>query len=179
MSKRFLFVFSVLFFSFLGSGSLCAQQLTRFALVDLSKVYTAYFRDSRAVRDFEQQSAKVQTEIDKRSKEIEDLKLRHSEAVLRGDQSESARLENQVYNRTEALKEYFRLKTAELEDQKRKLMQSGSFLNQVYDEIRYIAESEGYSAVYDLKDTKGLIWYSPTIDVTDKLIQNLQKKANN
>ena len=179
MSKRFLFIFSILFFSILGSGALYAQQLTRFALVDLSKVYTAFFRDSRAVRDFEQQSLKVQAEIDKRSKEIEDLKLRHSEAVLRGDQSEAARIDNHVYNRTEALREYFRLKTAELEDQKRKLMQSGSFLNQVYDEIRYIAESEGYSAVFDLKDLKGILWYSPTIDITDKLIQNLLKKAGN
>jgi len=63
---------------------------------------------------------------------------------------------------------------AELENEKKKLMQSGSFLDQVYDEIRYIAESEGYSMV--LEKNNNILWFSNTIDITDKLITNLQKK---
>jgi len=50
-------------------------------------------------------------------------------------------------------------------------------LEQVYDEIRYIAESEGYSMVIDLKQNNGIIWYSNTVDITDKLIANLLTKA--
>jgi len=176
MSKRFCLFLAVFLFS---CSCIFAQQLTRFAVVDLPKVYTAYFRDSRAVRDFEQRSAKVQAEIDKITKEIQDLKSKHADASLRGDQTEALRLETQVNKRTEFLREYYNTKTAELQNEKIKLMQSGSFLDQVYDEIRYIAESEGYSAVFDLKETKGLIWYSPTVDITDKLIQNLQSKSRN
>jgi len=156
-----------------------AQQLTRFAVVDMPKVYTAFFRDSRAVRQFEERSARVQSDIDKITKEIQDLKSRQLDASGRGDQSEALRLENQVYRRSEYLRDYYTTKTAELEDQKRRLMQSGSFLEQVYDEIRYIAESEGYSMVLDLKDAKGIIWYSANVDITDKLIQNLLTKARN
>jgi len=158
---------------------LYAQQLTRFAVVDMPKVYTAFFRDSRAVRQFEERSARVQSDIDKITKEIQDLKSRQLDASGRGDQSEALRLENQVYRRSEYLRDYYTTKTAELEDQKRRLMQSGSFLEQVYDEIRYIAESEGYSMVLDLKDAKGIIWYSANVDITDKLIQNLLTKARN
>jgi len=155
---------------------LSAQQITRFAVVDMPKVYTAYFRDSRAVRQFEEKSAKVQSDIDKMTKEIQELRSRHADAILRDDQTEILRLESLITRRSEYLKEFYQTRTAELENEKKRLMQSGSFLEQVYDEIRYIAESEGYTMVIDLKQNNGIIWYSTTIDITDKLIANLQKK---
>jgi outer membrane protein len=172
MLKRVL-----LFVFFNVSFMLSAQQLTRFAVVDLPKVYTAFFRESRAVREFEERGAKVQSEIDKITREIQDLKSRQADAALRGDNTESLRLENQVYRRSEFLKDYYNTKMAELEDQRKKLMQSGSFLDQVYDEIRYIGESEGFSMVINLKENNGILWYSATVDITDKLIQNLLTKA--
>jgi len=157
--------------------SLFAQQLTRFAVVDLPKVYAAFFRDSRAVREFEERSARVQSEIDRMTKEIQDLKSKQADMVLKGDQTQALKLENESYRKSEFLKEYYTVKTAELEDQRRKLSQSGTFLEQVYSEIRSIAESEGYSMVLNLKENTGILWYSPTVDITDKLIQNLLDKS--
>jgi outer membrane protein len=154
-----------------------AQQLTRFAVVDLPRVYSAFFRDSRAVREFEERSARVQTEIDRMNREILELRSRHADLVLAGDQSQALRLENEINRKSEFLREYYNLKTAELEDQRRRLSQSGSFLEQVYGEIRSIAESEGYSMVLNLKENAGILWYSPTVDITDKVIQNLLDRA--
>jgi outer membrane protein len=146
-------------------------------VVDLPKVYVAFFRDSRAVREFEERSARVQTEIDRMTAEIQTLKSRQADAVLQGEEEQGFRLENEINRKSDFLREYYQLKTAELEDQKKKLTQSGAFREQVFDEIRYIAESEGYSMVLNLKDNTSILWYSPTVDITDKLIQNLQEKA--
>jgi outer membrane protein len=157
--------------------SLSAQQLTRFAVVDLPKVYSAFFRESRAVREFEERSARVQTEIDRMTKEIQDLKSKQADAVLQGDQSQALRIENDIYRKSDFLREYYTTKTAELEHQRRQLSQSGTFLEQVYGEIRFIAESEGYSMVLNLRENTGILWYSPTVDITDKLIENLLNKA--
>jgi outer membrane protein len=154
-----------------------AQQLTRFAVVDLSRVYMAFLRDSRAVREWEEASAQVQREVDRRSAEIQELQSRKVNAEMQGNEDEVLRLENQIYRRTEALREYYQVKTAELEDRRDRLSQSDSFLEQVYDEIRFIAESEGYSTVLSLKENSSILWYSPTVDITDKLIQNLISKA--
>ncbi|MDR1955466.1 MAG: OmpH family outer membrane protein [Treponema sp.] len=154
-----------------------AQQLTRFAVVDLSKVYIAFFQDSRAVRDFEERSSRVQVEIDRLSREIQDVKNMQLNAASRGDQEQALRLEHEVYRKSEYLKEYYKLKTAELEDQKSKLTQSGTFLDQVHTEIRLIAESEGYSMVLSLKENTGILWYSPTVDITEKIIQTLRSKV--
>jgi len=173
MFKRivlFLFLNAVIF---TGAYS---QQITRFALVDLPKVYTAFFRESTAVRQFEEKSAKVQAEIDKLTKEIQDLRSKYADAVLANNESEALRLESLTYRRSEFLKEYYQVKTAELDAERGKLMQSGSFLDQVYDEIRYIAESEGYTVVLNMKNNPSIVWYSPSVDITEKLIKNLQTR---
>ena len=157
--------------------SLSAQQLTRFAVVDLPRVYVSFFRESRAVRDFEERSARVQSDIDKMTAEIQTLKNNQITAEFQGNRTLALRLESEINQKTEYLRDYYKLKTEELEMQKNRLAQSNSFLEQVYDEIRYIAESEGYSMVLNLKENTGILWYSPTVDITDKLIQNLMAKA--
>ena len=154
--------------------ALYSQQLTRFAVVDLPRVYSAFFRESRPVRELEERAALVQSEIDKMTREIQELRSRRIDLVNRGDQTGALRLENEIYNKQEFLREYYTVKTAELEDQRRKLAQSDSFLEQVHTEIRSIAESEGYTMVLPVKDA---IWYSPTVDITDKVIQNLVNRT--
>jgi outer membrane protein len=153
-----------------------AQQLTRFAVVDLPKVYSSFFRDSRAVREWEERSARIQADLDRMKVEIQSLQSSQLDATANGDEARSLRLENEIYRKSEYLKEYFRIKTAELNDQKNKLAQSGTFLDQIYNEIRFIAESEGYSMVLN-KENAGILWYSPTVDITEKLINNLLAKA--
>ncbi|MDR2575452.1 MAG: OmpH family outer membrane protein [Treponema sp.] len=169
MKKTVLFLAACLL-----TTSLYSQQLTRFAVVDLPKVYSAFFRESRPVRELEERSAAVQAEIDKMTKEIQELRSRRIDLVNQGDQTGALRLENEIYRKQEFLREYYTVKTAELEDQRRKLAQSDSFLEQVHTEIRSIAESEGYTMVLPVKDA---IWYSPTVDITDKVIQNLVNRT--
>jgi outer membrane protein len=172
MFKR---VILFLLLNVMGFAGVYSQQLTRFAVVDLPKVYTTIFRESNAVRAFEEKSARVQSEIDKITVEIQGLRSRHADALLANNETEALRLENLIYRRSEFLKEYYQAKTAELDNERSKLMQSGSFLNQVYDEIRYIAESEVYTMIKN-KNDPAIVWFSPSIEITDKLIQNLQTR---
>jgi len=153
------------------------QQITRFAVVDLPKVYTELFRESAAVRQFEEKSARVQADIDKITKEIQNLKSKYADAIKDNNETEALKLENQIYKRSEYLKEFFQIKTAELDAERSKLMQSESFLKQVYDEIRYIAESEGYTMILNMKNNPNIIWFSPSIDITERLIQSLKMKS--
>ena len=84
MFKRVLFLLLVSACSF----SLYAQQmLTRFAVVDLARVYTAFFMESREVREFEERSARVQADIDRMTREIQELNSRRIDAVMAGNQA--------------------------------------------------------------------------------------------
>jgi len=158
-------------------GMLYGQQITRFAVVDLSRIYMAYFRDSRAVREFEERSARVQADIDRMTREIQEIRSRYADAMSSNNQTEALRLETQINSRTEYLREFYQIRTAELETQRRNLMTSGSFLDQVYDEIRFVAESEGCTLVINLNDNPSIVWYSPSVDITDKVIQRLQTRS--
>jgi outer membrane protein len=159
------------------AGVLGAQQLTRFAVVDLPRVYTSFFRESRAVREWEERSARVQNEVDRMTAEIQTLHGTLVEAQSRGDEERTLRIQNEIYRKQDFLREYYQVKKAELEDQMKKLSQAGSFIEQVRDEIRFIAESEGYSMVLNQKENAGILWYSPSVDITEKLITNLRNKA--
>ena len=156
--------------------SLSAQQITKFAVVDLPKVYTTFFRDSQAVREFEEQSARVQADINRMTAEIQTLQSSRLDAQGRWDQAQALQLEDEIYRKSEYLRQYYEVKTAELNDQKSRLATSSSFLDQVYREIRYIAESEGYSMVLN-KENPGIVWYSASVDITDMVIQRLQTRA--
>lgn len=153
-----------------------AQQLTRFAVVDLSRVYTQFFRESRAVREWEERSARVQSEVDRMTAEIQTLNGSFVDAEARGDEERALRIQNDIYRKQNFLRDYYQVKKTELEDQMKKLAQSGSFLEQVRDEIRFLAESEGYSMVLNQRDPN-ILWFSPTVDITEKLITNLRAKA--
>jgi outer membrane protein len=172
--KKLISLFCV-FFGFVLLAE--AQQLTRFAVVDLPKVYMAFFRESRAVRDFEAQSARVQSEIDRMTAEIQNLRVNQVNAQAQGNNDQALRLETEINRRSDFLRDYYATRTAELERVKSRLTQSGSFLDQVYDEIRFIAESEGFSMVLNLSDNAGILWYSHTVDITDRLIQSLTSRA--
>lgn len=172
--KKISFVF-ILFAALLQTPRIQAQQLTRFAVVDVDKVNVAFFKESKAYRDWQDQSARVQKEIDRMTKEIQDLKSAQFTADGKGDKDQALKLENDARKRSEYLREYYRTKTAELEDMKSNLVQSESFYRQVSEEIRYIAESEGYTMVLNSKDPN-ILWFSSSVDITDKLIQNLRSK---
>ena len=43
----------------------------------------------------------------------------------------------------------------------------------LYEQIRKISEADGYSMVLSLQEGNSIIWYSPTVDITDKVIRSM------
>ena len=56
-----------------GATAAFAQQITRFGVVDTSKVYSAYFRTSTAVRNYEKKRSEFQDEITRLTDELRSL----------------------------------------------------------------------------------------------------------
>ena len=170
--KKVLLVFAGFCFF---TGSVWAQQITRIAVVDLPKIYEAFFRVSRVARELDERNARVQAEIDRMSREIQEIRARRVDAISEGDQVLAMQLETEIQQKSEVLREFHRERTAELEEQWRRASQSDAFLEQVFNEIRHVAESEGFSMVLRLNTE--IVWYSPTVDITDRVIQSLLNRA--
>ncbi|MCL2608306.1 MAG: OmpH family outer membrane protein [Treponema sp.] len=160
----------------LAVGAFGQQQITRFALVDMGRVYAAFLQESRAARALQTRSAEVQAQIGKMAEEIQDLRERFEEAQAANNRQVAARLQADVNRKTEALRNFHATQTAALETQRENLINSNEFLSEVYAEIRFVAEREGYSMVLDLKEVPGILWYSGTVDITDNLIRSLLER---
>ena len=155
------------------ASSLFGQQITKFGVVDTSRVYNAYFRNSSAVRNYERKKADYQEEINKRTQEIRDLqqrKLRYQEV---GDESNVLRVESEITRKTEYLTEYTNAKNVELSTLQKSLQNSDAFYKRLYTVLAKVAESGGYSMILSLQQANAILWYSTSVDVTDLVIAEL------
>ncbi len=165
----------VLLFS-ITMAVLAAQQITRFAVVDTSRIYTTFYRDSRNVRDYEAKRTQYRAEIERLGNEIKNLRQAKVDAEAAGDQTRAQRLDAEIQTKTAFLVEYSRAKNTELDTLKQRLTTDDQFYSMLYDEIRRIGESEGYSMVLSMQEGSSIFWYSPTVDITDKVIRNLTSR---
>ena len=163
----------ILALSLLSLAGLSAQQITRFGVVDTARVYQAYFRNSAPVRNYESKKSQFQAEITKRSEEIQKLKSQKTEAESSGNDATASRLESEIIKKTDSLTEYTNAKNVELESIKNNLQNSDSFYKKLYSVLERVAEDGGYSVILSLQNANGILWYSSSVDVTDKVIASL------
>lgn len=154
-------------------GTAFAQQITRFGVVDTSRVYSAYFRNSAPVRNYESKKAEFQNEINKRTEEIQQLQQQKVDYQNAGNDSAALRVDADITKKTDYLTEYTNAKNVELESIKKSLQNSDAFYKKLYSTLEKIAESEGYSMILSLQQANAILWYSPSVDITDKVITEL------
>ena len=158
---------------FIAAQGAFAQQITRFAVIDTARIYTTFYRDSRSVRDYESKRTRYQSEIQRLSDEIKSLRQEKVDAEALGDKTKAARLDSQISTKTNFLMDYSKAKNEELDDLKKTLTTDDEFYSKLYDHIQRIGESEGYSMVLSLQEGSAIIWYSPTVDITDQVIRSM------
>lgn len=167
--KRLIFVFTILF----GCAGLFAQQITRFGVVDTARVYAAYFRNSAPVRNYESKKADFQNEINKRTDEIQKLQQQKVDYQNSGNESAAMRIEAEITKKTDYLTQYTSAKNIELESLKNSLQNSDAFYKKLYSTLERVAEHEGFSLILSLQQANAVLWYSSSVDVTDKVISEL------
>ncbi len=168
---RINFILILLFLS--GTSLITAQQITKFGVVDTSKVYQAYFRNSAPIRNYESKKKEFQDEIQKRTQELQELQQKKVDLKKQGKDTEVLKVESEISKKTDFLTEYTNAKNIELETMKNNLKSSDEFYNKLYNTLASIAESEGYSMILSLQNSNSILWYSSSIDITNEVISKL------
>ena len=83
------------------------------------------------------------------------------------------RTDAEIAKKTQYITEYTNAKNMELETLRRSLQSSDSFYKKLYSTLERIAEDGGYSMILSLQDSNSILWYSPSVDVTDEVISAL------
>ena len=168
--KRYI---SVLIYAFAFTAASFAQQITKFAVVDTNRVYQAYFRNSAPVRNYESKKEEFQKELDKQVAELQRLNDQKIEYQRSGNDAEAMKIESKITKKTDFINEFTNAKNTELESLKNSLKENNAFYKELYDTLARVAESGGYSAILNLQEANSILWYSPSVDITDLVISRL------
>ncbi|HUW68994.1 MAG TPA: OmpH family outer membrane protein [bacterium] len=158
-------------------SQLFAQQITRVAVIDLQKVYMTYYKDSQAVRSFEDEKQRVQDEIKRLGDEIKDLQQKRLDVLASGDGQALKTFDEGLYRKAQFLSDYVKVKQADLDSKAQALSNTNAFVQMLYRSVQSLSETEGYSLVISSRNADSVgasvVWFSPMIDITDKVIQAL------
>jgi len=163
----------VLICALLPLCSVFSQTITKFAVVDTSRVFSTYYRDSSAVRNYEAKKAEFQKIVTTKTEELQTLNQKMIDAKEAGDNINAAKFEAEIIKKADYLTEYTNTKNIELDSIKKKLEKSDGFYAKLYDVLGQIAESDGYSMILSLQQANTILWYSPSVDITDKVIKRI------
>ena len=90
-----------------------------------------------------------------------------------GDDAAAQRVAAEITRKVEYLNEYTNAKNVELETMFANLKSSDEFYKKLYKTLGRVAESGGYSMILSLQESNAILWYSPSVDVTDDVISEL------
>jgi outer membrane protein len=167
-----------IFAALLGAAVLAgafSQQITKFGVVDTSRVYAAYFRDTGPVKNYEAKKAEFQKEIDRLTEELKNLQQQKRSYEMNGNSTQALRIDGEISKKSAYITEYTNAKNRELENLKSNLQTNDAFYSKLYSVLSRIAESEGYSMILSLQQANGILWHSPTVDITDAVIAALRQ----
>jgi len=171
--QKIKFLLCLTFILFVVFSSFAQQQVTKFGVVDTARVYEAYFRDTGPIRKYETKKTEFQNEIAKMTEEVRELQNQRADFKKENNEAAVLRLDAKINEKVEILKEYTNAKNIELETLRKSLKSSDSFYQKLYSTLERIAEAGGYSMILSLQDSNAILWYSPSVDITDKVIDSL------
>ena len=152
------------------------QEITKVGVVDTSRIYSVYFQDSRALRDLAAFRQSILEESKRLSDDITAVRDAKVNAERDGRKDEALRLESQILEKENFLREYQRVKNLEYRSRQSKVELESSFLGELADAIAYVAVSDGFSMIME-KQNPIFLYFTSESDITEKVLQHLFEKA--
>ena len=146
----------------------------KFALVDMEYILKNIPAYERASEQLNQVSKKWQAEVDALTEEAQTLyKNYQSEAVLLSTGQKTKKEEEIVAKEKEAaeLKKKYFGPEGELFKKRESLM--APIQDEIYNAVKDISDSKGYSLILDRASDTGIIFASPKIDISNEVLTKL------
>lgn len=173
MKKNIKFIVALFLVCFVFAVPAFSQQITKFGVVDTAKIYNSYFRDTTAVRNYEQKKASVQAEIDKLTGELYSLKETQNMLAKAGDKKGAQAMNTEIREKHQYLLDYAKVKQSELDAMATSLEADDEFYKKLQKTLAKVAESGGYSMILSLQDDNSILWFSSSVDVTNDVMKEL------
>ena len=169
----------LLLFMIISGSPLFADQITKVGILDIEKVYSIYFRESKAVKELQQLRADVLREINRIDEEILLLESQKLDAESRNQGEAALRLDREIFEKKQYRDNYRRIKMDQIRKRSENLYKSDEFLDELLEAIEFVSESEGFSLVLNSSGqfSQFFFFYTKEVDITELVIQELMRRA--
>lgn len=150
------------------------ENFPKVGVINIRKISQTYFKDSKALRDLEEERKQNEKHIEKTIKEIEELESKILEARLNNSDDAVRRYELEKDRKTEYLREFKRITSQQFDEKMKKLYYSDEFMKELLDAIDRISFKQGFSLILDV-NAGNIYFYTPEIDITEIVIEELMK----
>lgn len=168
--KRLIVVFFIVVTT--AASSLWAEQITKVAVLDYSRILSAFYADSAEVRRIEEMKSAFADEVRRLQDEIQSLEERKLDAENRGDSRTALELDERIQERKQYFQEYTRVRGNQIQRALADLASSNALAQEILKEVQYVAETKGFSVVLKRSDPN-LLWWSYETDITELVLERL------
>ena len=167
-------IYTVLIFAglFIFTIPLSAEQITKVAVLDYTRILSAFYADSAEARRIDEMKTVFAQEVRRLQDEIQTLEEKKLDAENNGDSRSALDLDSAIQDKKQYYQEYVRVRGKQIQQAAENLGSSNELARDILKEIQYIAESNGYSIVLKRSDPD-LLWWSYEVDITDLVLQRL------
>ncbi len=167
----------LIYLIFIVSSLICAlpliaEEITKIAVLDYTRVLSAFYADSAEARKIDELKTAFAENVRKLQEEIQSLEERKLDAENRGDSRNALDLDSRIQDKKQFYQEYVRVRGNQIQQSAANLGSSSELAREILKEIQYIAESNGFSVVLKRSDPN-LLWWSYEVDITDLVLQRL------
>lgn len=145
-------------------------------MVNFSKIIEDYFAESSAWREIDAMRSQYEEGKQAILEEIDQLRLTKLNAQNEGNERQVLQLEDRIYQKQEYLKEYHNIWQSRINSKVESVSTSSSFTAEIYQAVKFIAESEGYSVIMRTRDPD-VLWWNQEVDITNLVLERLRRQA--
>ena len=170
MKKAFLFALL-----FCASVAVYAQQqIPKIGIIDYSKIVQKMMPNMDQLQEIKNIRQAIDDETAAIEKEIAALEKEKEEVASKSHYSDATdEIDEQINSLKYYLQQFTEEKNQELAEKKILVPDTADIISKIVNQIQYVAESEGYSIIFDSKD-KNIIWWTHSVDITDLVMRKLR-----
>lgn len=177
LPMKFLFIALFSLLSSLASQQLAAQEITRVAVLDYSKVLGIFPTRSRELQRLENLRENTSEQMEKLKGEIDTLQTQLLQAQNENNSSKSRQIEAEISKKRSFGRSFLESRNEEIRNIQARMNNntSSNFQQTLQEVIRLVAREQGFSIILD-KNSRDIIWLDVSIDITEPVLRYLETR---
>ncbi|MBI5206576.1 MAG: OmpH family outer membrane protein [Candidatus Firestonebacteria bacterium] len=149
-----------------------AEMVLKIAYVDTQRVLEECVSGKKAKKDLEEYLKKEQAKIDSKESEIKKLQKELEDNIMLNEEGKKEK-EALINQKFQEYKEFAGEAKQMLDNKQKDIIKP--IVKEINDIIKKIGIEEGYSVIFE-KNYSYLLYYSPELELTDKIIKRIDEK---